>query len=147
MGASIDDITTIEEPPGKRFFELQIGIRDVPNDFFIDAVVELAKPSLPVTSRLMRIFNNYYNAQIFILDESLFGDLHSDYSGVKIEKYGTVLSFGRVIFFRYSGPVIRIIENYLRDHYERALSNDIYRLGCSNPWRNRAPHEELQRQL
>ncbi|RDD34157.1 Phage tail protein [Wolbachia endosymbiont of Cylisticus convexus] len=107
---------------------MQVGIKEVPNDFFVDAVVELAKLSLPVRSRLMRIFNDYYNAQRFILDESLFGDLLSDYSGVKIEKDGPVLSFGRVNFFRSSGPVIRIIENYLRDHYERALSNDIYRL-------------------
>ncbi len=126
--ANIEDITIIEEPPGKHFFELQVGITNVPNDFFVDAVVELAKPSLPVRSRLMRIFNDYYNAQRFILDESLFGDLLSDYSGVKIEKDGPVLSFGRVNFFRSRGPVIRIIENNLRDHYERALSNDIYRL-------------------
>ncbi|BET29162.1 hypothetical protein wCauATS_13640 [Wolbachia pipientis] len=126
--ANIEDITIIEEPPGKHFFELQVGIKEVPNDFFVDAVVELAKLSLPVRSRLMRIFNDYYNVQRFILDESLFGDLLSDYSGVKIEKDGPVLSFGRVNFFRSSGPVIRIIENYLRDHYERALSNDIYRL-------------------
>ncbi|MFP3020744.1 MAG: phage tail protein, partial [Wolbachia sp.] len=94
--ANIEDITIIEEPPGKHFFELQVGIRDVPNDFFVDAVVELAKLSLPARSRLMRIFNDYYNAQRFILDESLFGDLLSDYSGVKIEKDGPVLSFGRV---------------------------------------------------
>ncbi len=126
--ANIEDIKIIEEPPGKHFFELQVGIKEVPNDFFVDAVVELAKLLLPVRSRLMRIFNDYYNAQRFILDESLFGDLLSDYSGVKIEKDGPVLSFGRVNFFRSSGPVIRIIENYLRDHYERALSNDIYRL-------------------
>ncbi|NGZ19971.1 MULTISPECIES: phage tail protein [unclassified Wolbachia] len=126
--ANIEDITIIEEPPGKHFFELQIGIRNVPNNFFVDAVVELAKLSLPVRSRLMRIFNDYYNVDRFILDESLFGSLLSDYSGIKVEKNGPVLSFGRVNFFRSSGPVIRIIENYLRDHYERALSNDIYRL-------------------
>ncbi|WP_265025147.1 phage tail protein [Wolbachia endosymbiont (group B) of Pammene fasciana] len=126
--ANIDEITIIEEPPGKHFFELQIGIKDVPNDFFVDAVVELAKLSLPARSRLMRIFNDHYNVDRFILDESLFGSLLSDYSGRKVEKDGPVLSFGRVNFFRSSGPVIRIIENYLRDHYERALSNDIYRL-------------------
>ncbi|WP_353281368.1 phage tail protein [Wolbachia endosymbiont (group A) of Andrena trimmerana] len=126
--ANIEDITIIEEPPGEHFFELQIGIRDVPNDFFVDAVVELAKLSLPARSRLMRIFNDHYNIGRFILDESFFGSLLSDYSGTKIEKDGPVLSFGRVNFFRSSGPVIRIVENYLRDHYERALSNDIYRL-------------------
>ncbi|WP_264711331.1 phage tail protein [Wolbachia endosymbiont (group B) of Aporia crataegi] len=126
--ANIEDITIIEEPPGKHFFELQVGIKEVPNDFFVDAVVELAKLSLPARSRLMRIFNDHHNVDRFILDESLFGSLLSDYSGRKVEKDGPVLSFGRVNFFRSSGPVIRIIENYLRDHYERALSNDIYRL-------------------
>ncbi len=126
--ANIEDITIIEEPPGKHFFELQIGIKDVPNNFFVDAVVELAKLSLPARSRLMRIFNDHYNVDRFILDESFFGNLLSDYSGIKVEKDGPVLSFGRVNFFRSSGPVIRIIENYLRDHYERALNNDIYRL-------------------
>ncbi|UVW83395.1 phage tail protein [Wolbachia endosymbiont of Aedes albopictus] len=126
--ANIEDITIIEEPPGEHFFELQIGIKDVPNDFFVDAVVELAKLSLPARSRLMRIFNDHYNIGRFILDESFFGNLLSDYSGVKIEEDGPVLSFGRVNFFRSHGPVIRIVENYLRDHYERALSNDIYRL-------------------
>ncbi|MFT4314329.1 MAG: phage tail protein [Wolbachia pipientis] len=126
--ANIEDITIIEEPPGKHFFELQIGIRDVPNDFFVDAVVELAKLSLPVRSRLMRIFNDHYNISRFILDESLFGSLLSDYSGIKIEKDGPVLSFGRVNFFRFSGISIKVIESYLRNHYEQTFSNDIYRL-------------------
>lgn len=126
--ANIEDITIIEEPPGKHFFELQIGIKDVPNDFFVDAVVELAKLSLPARSRLMRIFNNHYNVSRFILDESFFGSLLSDYSGIKIEKDGPVLSFGRVNFFRFSGESIKVIESYLRNHYEQAFSNDIYRL-------------------
>ncbi len=126
--ANIKDITIIEEPPGKHFFELQIGIRDVPNNFFVDAVVELAKLSLPVRSRLMRIFNDHYNVERFILDESFFGSLLSDYSGIKVQKNGPVLSFGRINFFSSRGLLVEIIENYLRDHYERALSNDIYRL-------------------
>lgn len=65
--ANIEEITIIEEPPGKHFFELQIGIKDVPNNFFVDAVVELAKLSLPARSRLMRMFNDYYNVDRFIL--------------------------------------------------------------------------------
>jgi len=84
--ANIDGITIIEEPPGEHFFELQIGIKDVVNDFFIDAVVELAKLSLPARSRLMRNFNDHYDIGRFILDESLFGSLLSDYSGTKVEK-------------------------------------------------------------
>ncbi|WP_353277841.1 phage tail protein [Wolbachia endosymbiont (group A) of Agelastica alni] len=124
--ANIEDITIIEEPPGKHFFELQVGIRDVPNDFFVDAVVELAKLSLPARSRLMRIFND--NVDRFILDESLFGDLLSDYSGVKIEKDGPVLSFGRKNTFELKilNPSFKF--STFRVHYEQALSNDLYRL-------------------
>ncbi|MFT4314793.1 MAG: phage tail protein [Wolbachia pipientis] len=126
--ANIEDITIIEEPPGKHFFELQIGIKNVPNNFFVDAVVELAKLSLPARSRLMRIFNDHYNVDRFILDESFFGSLLSDYSGIKVEKNGPVLSFGRINFFSSRGPLVEIVDNYLREHYEQAFSNDIYRL-------------------
>ncbi|GFQ94782.1 uncharacterized protein TNCT_502861 [Trichonephila clavata] len=126
--ANIEDITIIEEPPGKHFFELQVGIRDVPNDFFVDAVVELAKLSLPARSRLMRIFNDHYNISRFILDESFFGSLLSDYSGVKIEKDGPVLSFGRKNTFELKilNPSFKF--STFRVHYEQAFSNDIYRL-------------------
>ncbi|WP_265030380.1 MULTISPECIES: phage tail protein [unclassified Wolbachia] len=126
--ANIEDITIIEEPPGKHFFELQVGIRDVPNDFFVDAVVELAKLSLPARSRLMRIFNDHYNIGRFILDESFFGNLLSDYSGVKIEEDGPVLSFGRKNSFELKilNPSFKF--STFRVHYEQAFSNDIYRL-------------------
>ncbi|BET29029.1 hypothetical protein wCauATS_12310 [Wolbachia pipientis] len=126
--ANIEDITIIEEPPGKHFFELQIGIKDVPNDFFVDAVVELAKLSLPARSRLMRIFNDHYNVDRFILDESLFGSLLSDYSGRKVEKDGPVLSFGRRNAFELKilNPSFKF--STFRVHYEQAFSNDVYRL-------------------
>jgi hypothetical protein len=129
--ASIDDITIIEEPPGKHFFELQVGIKDVPNDFFVDTVVELAKLSLPARSRLMRIFNDYYNAQRFMLDEGVFGDLLSDYSGVKVEKNGQVLSFGRKNSFKLkvSNPTFKF--STFRFHYQQSYSSDLYRLDVS----------------
>ncbi|MFT4314688.1 MAG: phage tail protein [Wolbachia pipientis] len=126
--ANIEDITIIEEPPGKHFFELQIGIKNVPNNFFVDAVVELAKLSLPARSRLMRIFNDHYNVDRFILDESVFGSLLSDYSGTKVEKDGPVLSFGRKNAFELKvlNPSFKF--STFRVHYEQAFSNDIYRL-------------------
>ncbi|UIP92016.1 phage tail protein [Wolbachia pipientis] len=126
--ANIEDITIIEEPPGKHFFELQIGIKDVPNDFFVDAVVELAKLSLPARLRLMRIFNDHYNVDRFILDESLFGSLLSDYSGRKVEKDGQVLSFGRKNTFELKSLNPNFKFSTFRIHYEQAFSNDIYRL-------------------
>ncbi|WP_265030437.1 phage tail protein [Wolbachia endosymbiont (group B) of Athalia cordata] len=126
--ANIEDITIIEEPPGKHFFELQIGIKDVPNDFFVDAVVELAKLSLPARSRLMRIFNDHYNVDRFILDESFFGSLLSDYSGIKIEKDGPVLSFGRKNTFELKSLNPNFKFGTFQINYEQAFSNDIYRL-------------------
>ncbi|MCA7010849.1 phage tail protein [Wolbachia endosymbiont of Tribolium confusum] len=129
--ANIEDITIIEEPPGKHFFELQIGIKDVPNDFFVDAVVELAKLSLPARSRLMRIFNDHYNIDRFILDESFFGSLLSDYSGIKIEKDGPVLSFGRKNTFELKSLNPNFKFSTFRIHYEQAFSNDIYRLNVA----------------
>ncbi len=81
---------------------------------------------MPISA--MQQSHDHYNISRFILDESLFGSLLSDYSGIKIEKDGPVLSFGRVNFFRFSGTSIKVIESYLRNHYEQAFSNDIYRL-------------------
>lgn len=126
--ANIDNITIIEEPPGKHFFELQVGIKDVPNNFFVDAVIALAKLSLPARSRLMRIFNDHYDIRRFVLNESHFGSLLSDYSGVKVEKEGPVLSFGRKNSFelKVSNPTFKF--NTFRFHYEQVFSNDLYRL-------------------
>ncbi|WP_254229490.1 phage tail protein [Wolbachia pipientis] len=126
--ANIEDITIIEEPPGKHFFELQIGIKDVPNDFFVDAAIELAKLSLPSRSRLMRIFNGHYNIDRFILDESFFGNLLSDYSGIKIKKEGPILSFGRKNSFKLKIANATFNFSTFRNHYERSFSNDLYRL-------------------
>ncbi len=126
--ANIDNITIQEEPPGEHFAEFQIGISDVPNDFFVDSVIALAKLSAPARSRLMRIFNDYYNAQRFMLDESIFGDLLSDYSGVRIAKEGPVLSFGRKNSFELKIGNPRFKFSTFRSHYDRSYSNDLYRL-------------------
>lgn len=127
--ADIEDITIIEEPPGKHFAEFQVGVYcNIPDDSLINTVIALAKLSAPARSRLMRIFNDYYNAQRFILDESFFGDLLSDYSGTKVAKEGPVLSFGRKNAFKLkiANPTFNFCT--FRAHYERSFSNDLYRL-------------------
>ncbi len=126
--AKIDNITIQEEPPGEHFSEFQIGISDVPNDFFVDSVVALAKLSAPARSRLMRIFNSYYDVHRFILDQSLWGDILSDYSGVKLTDDGPVLAFGRFNHFYTNVPSIIVIIGNFRSHYTQVLSNDLYRL-------------------
>lgn len=66
----------------KHFAEIQVGIHDVPNDFFADNVMAIERVSDPDKSRLMRMYNNQYDIRRFILDNSKFGSLLSDYSGV-----------------------------------------------------------------
>jgi len=126
--ANIDNITIQEEPPGEHFAEFQIGISDVPNDFFVDSVIALAKLSAPARSRLIRIYNNYYDVHRFILDQSPWGDILSDYSGVRLSDDGPVLAFGRFNHFYINVPtIIAIIGNFCF-HYTQILSNDLYRL-------------------
>ncbi|MDN5248218.1 MAG: phage tail protein [Wolbachia endosymbiont of Tyrophagus putrescentiae] len=123
--ASIEDISIIEEPPGEHFAEFQIGVHGIPE---IETIIALAKLSAPVRSRLKRIFNECYNVQRFVLNESVFGDLLSDYSGRKIKEDGPILSFGRRNRFalKISNPTFKF--GTFRNHYEQELSNDIYRL-------------------
>ena len=127
--ANIDDSTIIEEPPGEHFAEFQVGVCcSIPSNFLINTIIALTKLSAPARSRLMRIFNDLYNAQRFILDESFFGDLLSDYSGVKVKKDEPVLSFGRKNSFelKIANPSFKF--STFRERYERSFSNDLYRL-------------------
>ena len=81
--------------PGEHFAEFQVGAEgNVPNDLFIDVVIELAKLSAPIRTRLTRMYNDRYDVRRFILDQSQWGDLLSDYSGNRLSDDGPVLSFG-----------------------------------------------------
>lgn len=126
---NIEDIKIEEEPPGKHFAEFQVGIDVVPNDFFVDNVVALAKLSAPARSRLMRMYNDRYDIRRFILDESEFGSFLSDNSGVKTD--GPVLSFGRFNPFKAVVPNPNLKCSTIRLHHNSTLSNDIFRLDVS----------------
>ena len=63
------------------FAEIQWAF-DVPNDFFVDNVMAIERVSAPANSCLMRMYNNQYDIRRFILDNSKFGSLPSDSSGV-----------------------------------------------------------------
>lgn len=125
---NIENIYIEEEPPGKHFAEFQVGIHDVPNDFFVDNVVALAKLSAPARSRLMRMYNDRYDIRRFMLDQSDWGSLLSDYSGVRLTPDGPVLSFGRFNPFEATSslPILKFAAN--RQHHNNALSYDLYRL-------------------
>jgi len=125
---NIENIYIEEEPPGKHFAEFQVGIHDVPNDFFVDNVVALAKLSAPARSRLMRMYNDRYDIRRFMLDKSEFGSLLSDYSGVKLSADGPVLSFGRFNPFEAKSEEVLLKFASARRHHNSTLSDDLYRL-------------------
>ena len=125
---NIENIYIEEEPPGKHFAEFQVGIHDVPNDFFVDNVVALARLSAPARSRLMRMYNDRYDIRRFILDNSEFGSLLSDYSGVKLSADGPVLSFGRFNPFEAKSEEVLLKFASARRHHNSTLSDDLYRL-------------------
>lgn len=125
---NIENIYIEEEPPGKHFAEFQVGIHDVPNDFFVDNVVALARLSAPARSRLMRMYNDRYDIRRFMLDSSEFGSLLSDYSGVKLSPDGPVLSFGRFNPFEAKSEEVLLKFASGRRHHNSTLSDDLYRL-------------------
>lgn len=125
---NIENIYIEEEPPGKHFAEFQVGIHDVPNDFFVDNVVALARLSAPARSRLMRMYNDRYDIRRFMLDSSEFGSLLSDYSGVKLSPDGPVLSFGRFNPFEAKSEEVLLKFASARRHHNSTLSDDLYRL-------------------
>lgn len=125
---NIENIYIEEEPPGKHFAEFQVGIHDVPNDFFVDNVVALARLSAPARSRLMRMYNDRYDIRRFMLDNSEFGSLLSDYSGVKLSPDGPVLSFGRFNPFEAKSEEVLLKFASGRRHHNSTLSDDLYRL-------------------
>jgi hypothetical protein len=105
-----------------------VGIHDVPNDFFVDNVVALARLSAPARSRLMRMYNDRYDIRRFMLDSSEFGSLLSDYSGVKLSPDGPVLSFGRFNPFEAKSEEVLLKFASARRHHNSTLSDDLYRL-------------------
>jgi len=125
---NIENIYIEEEPPGKHFAEFQVGIHDVPSDFFVDNVVALARLSAPARSRLMRMYNDLYDIRRFMLDNSEFGSLLSDYSGVKLSADGPVLSFGRFNPFEAKSEEVFLKFASARRHHNSTLSDDLYRL-------------------
>ncbi len=116
-----------EEEPGKHWSEIQIDPGRIPSDAEIRAIEALSALSIPARSRLSRIHHGY-DVRRFILDQSRFGDLLSDYSGMTIN--GLILSFGRnlrntasravtvPVLFRHSNRSIRAIyrDRFVLDH-------------------------------
>ena len=87
-----------EEEPGKHFAEFQIGFDSAPENFNSETVVNAAKLAAPLRSRLSRMYNKDCDVRHFVLNQSDWGDLLSDHSGIYISSGSPKLSFGRKIF-------------------------------------------------
>lgn len=92
---NLNDVTIEEEKPGEHFAEFQIGFKEIPNSFEIDTIINVAEMAKPLRSRLSRMYNDEYDIRQFVLDSSDWGDILSDYSGVRLEDDGPKLSFGQ----------------------------------------------------
>ena len=91
--AGLDDIEICEEYPSVHFYEFQIGVKKRQFDFDIELLKNVMNLAKPVRSRLSRVYNDIYDVRHFKLNESQFGDILSDDSGVKF--HDLTLSFGR----------------------------------------------------
>ena len=89
----LTNIRIEEEEVGRHFSEFQVGFDEIPDGTLIDKIVETAKLAAPIRSRLTRMYNNDYDVRRFVLDDSSWGDLLSDHSG--IYNGALKLSFGK----------------------------------------------------
>jgi hypothetical protein len=122
------DIIVEEEPPGEHFAEFQLGIKEIPNGFVPDPVIDVAAYAAPLRSRLSRMYNKLYDERRLILDDSKLDEgLLSDDSGVRLREDGPKLSFGRVNLYAAEIPPPTVSASVLRDHFSVAKNDDVFR--------------------
>lgn len=125
---NFNNVLIEEEVLGAHFAEFQIGIEEIPNSFDVDTIIEVAEMASPVRSRLSRMYNSLYDVRRFMLDNSKFGDILSDNSGIRLREDGPKLSFGRANSYGIQLPEISTIHINTRGHYNYAKNIDTYRL-------------------
>lgn len=124
-----NDIKIEEEEPGEHFAEFQIGLKEIPNDFDVRTIVEVAELASSLRSRLRRMYNDLYDIRCFILDESDWGDFLSDYSGYQPYEGAPKFSFGRINNYDCGCSFnFATIHSLVRWHYAYAMNMDTYRL-------------------
>ena len=89
---ALDEVEIEPETPGPRFHEYQLDSGQIIAGELLEKLRIVSRYSAPLRSRLSRIYHGY-DVRRLKLDQSDYGALLSDYSGV--DKDGVVLSFGR----------------------------------------------------
>lgn len=145
----ITEVEVEEEPPGVKFAEFQLKLGDIPSGANVDDILSIVDLSVPVRSRLSRIYNEHYDIRRFIFSTENhipeWGDLLSDYSGVFLEEGGPKQSFGRLFGYLvdwYDGLVYPAF-GATRQFGFSAYFDNAYRLSVSffgdTPWHNPNP--------
>lgn len=88
----LNDIYIEPEDPGRHFYQYQVDTGRIVADSELENVKAVAQFSAPLRSRLARLYHEY-DIRRLMLDDSDYGALLSDYSGIRTN--GLVLSFGR----------------------------------------------------
>ena len=120
------DVVIEEGGIGNNFAEFQLGINGIPDDTTTENIIALTKLSAPVRAHLKRIYNEQYDIRSFTLDSSPWGDILSDYSGIRAK--GILLSFGRKSLTEINAPLPTVDYTNFRRHYSDSVSTDVYRL-------------------
>ena len=125
-----------EIPTGRHWFEFQFNPGKIPTRKELRKLVDLARLSAPVGTRLSRIFYGYdYRRAIWDQTSWSDGTLYSDQSGVYDTDLDVVLSFGRTIqsvcddladesplisvgLYRVSSQSARLTDRYVWDNEE-----------------------------
>lgn len=91
----VDSITIEEEGVGRHFPEFQVGFEEIPDSVTVQTIIDVAQLAKPLRSRLSRTYTPDYDIRRFILDESPWGNLLDDDSGIYFRDTDTKISFGR----------------------------------------------------
>ena len=119
-----------EEGVGEKFANFQIGFDELPDVVDVDTVINVAKAAAPLRSKLFRLYNKDNDFRAFILDHSPWGDILSDYSGVRLTEDGPQLSFGRKMFALAEVGNYETNTSFENEHYNFAIIEDGFKLGC-----------------
>lgn len=119
-----------EEPAGKHFANFQIGFDELPDVLDVDTIINVAKSAAPLRSNLFRIYNRDHDIRNFILDHSSWGDILSDYSGVRLTENGPKLSFGRKMFAEAKVGNYEVKSFSETEQWSFAIIEDGFKLNC-----------------
>lgn len=126
----LEKVRIEEEPAGEHFAEFQLGLEELPSDFSIEAILALADMAKPARARLTRLYNSLYDRRHLVLDENIYGDFLSGYSGIFLDDLQ--ISFGRQETYEVQDALSpKHAHTELHHHVQNLWNHDIFRLSES----------------